>query len=98
MTMSVKYQDLTLNSQLVFTVWEVKAPLQVTDKQENNNAILPPLGGTTLRMFNKRGALRYGRQKLYLWRGVSGDGAMISSTPHKIMPNKGVDKLTKVLI
>ena len=41
-------------------------------------------------------ALRYGRQKLFLWRGMPGDGSLCTSTPHKMMQDVGVDKLSKV--
>ena len=43
-----------------------------------------PLGGTTLRLFSKKGRLKTGAQELQVWLGRAADGGWPSSTPAKV--------------
>lgn len=68
-----KYRDLGPTAQIALTVWEVRegSPGPV------------PLGGTTLRLFSKKGRLKAGSHALKLWLGKTGDISCPSSTPGK---------------
>ncbi|XP_024518652.1 phosphatidylinositol 3-kinase VPS34 [Selaginella moellendorffii] len=72
-TLTGKYRDLSLNAQLAFTVWDVSNPLQEI-----------AVGGSTLRLFNSKGQLKTGKQRLRLWRGRVADGSAVSTTPGKV--------------
>jgi phosphatidylinositol 3-kinase len=82
----MKYQDLPSTTMMVMTLWDVYSP---------RNAI--PVGGTSLYLFGKNRILRKGRQKLYLYPDVEGDGSEPSKTPGKRRKTNEVDRLEKVL-
>jgi phosphatidylinositol 3-kinase len=69
-----KYRDLNPTAQIAVTVWEVR------EGKENPS----PLGGTTMRLFSKKGRLKTGNHTLKLWLGQEGDITYPSSTPGKI--------------
>jgi len=69
-----KYRDLGPTAQIALTVWEVR------EGEENPS----PLGGTTIRLFSKKGRLKVGNHTLKLWLGQEGDITYPSSTPGKI--------------
>jgi phosphatidylinositol 3-kinase len=69
----VKYRDLGHDAQLALTVWEVR-----------EGEPRRPLGGTTLRLFSKKGRLKSGPQELQLWLGRPADTVWPSSTPGKV--------------
>lgn len=69
----IKYRDLGHDAQLALTVWEAR---EGTPRR--------PAGGTTLRLFSKKGRLKTGGQGLQLWPGRPADGAWPSSTPAKV--------------
>ena len=92
-----KYCDLTANCSLVVTVWEGNNRAGGAGMNEVREFNQTPIGGTSIRLFNRHGALRFGQQKLFIWKGVGGDGAVNSSTPHKIKPDVGIDKITKII-
>eukprot|EP00887_Chlorella_sp_A99_P006299 scaffold3.g6299.t1 len=69
----VKYRDLGHTAQLALTVWEVR-----------EGAPRRPLGGTTLRLFSKKGRLKTGGQELQLWPGQEADVRWPTSTPGKV--------------
>ncbi|KAL9258130.1 Phosphatidylinositol 3-kinase, root isoform-like protein [Drosera capensis] len=72
-TLSTKYRDLTAQSQLAFTVWDVSC-----GKHEGL------VGGATILLFNNKKQLRTGKQKLRLWFGKEADGTVPSATPGKV--------------
>ncbi|KAJ7556481.1 hypothetical protein O6H91_05G085500 [Diphasiastrum complanatum] len=87
-TLSAKYRDLTANAQLALTVWDVSRPRQEV-----------AVGGATLRLFNSKKQLKTGKQKLRLWRGCVGDGAIATSTPGKVPKTERgeLERLEKLL-
>lgn len=68
----MQYRDLAHDTRLALTVWERAegCPEKV-------------LGGTTLRLFSKKGRLKTGRQLLKLWLGREADLSQPSGTPAK---------------
>jgi phosphatidylinositol 3-kinase len=73
LTFPIKYRDLGHDAQLALTVWGVR-----------DGASPAVLGGTTLRLFSKKGRLKTGAQELRLWPGRTADAAWPSSTPGKV--------------
>ncbi|GAB4839778.1 hypothetical protein Ancab_020488 [Ancistrocladus abbreviatus] len=71
--LSTKYRDLTAQSQLACTVWDVSC-----GKDEGL------IGGATILLFNSKKQLRTGKQKLRLWLGKEADGSFPSATPGKV--------------
>ena len=71
--MVVQYRDLAHDTQLAITVWECA-------EGKPRRA----LGGTTLRLFSKKGRLKSGRQMLRLWMGREADAGTPSGTPGKV--------------
>ncbi|XP_008795925.1 phosphatidylinositol 3-kinase, root isoform-like [Phoenix dactylifera] len=72
-TLSTKYQDLTSQAQLAFTVWDVSC--------SNNDGLV---GGATVFLFNSKKQLKAGRKKLRLWPGKEADGTIPTTTPGKV--------------
>ncbi|XP_022005232.1 phosphatidylinositol 3-kinase, root isoform isoform X2 [Helianthus annuus] len=72
-TLSTKYRDLTTNSQLAITVWDVSC-----GKDEGL------VGGATIHLFNVKKQLKTGKHKLRLWQGKEADGSIHSTTPGKV--------------
>ncbi|KAN0063522.1 Phosphatidylinositol (PI) 3-kinase [Thecaphora frezii] len=72
-TLPYKLCDLPLNAQLAFTVYDVAGSTSTR-----------VIGGTTFRLFSKKGTLKKAQQRLYLWKGVEGDGSAETSTPAKV--------------
>nr|XP_025654267.1 phosphatidylinositol 3-kinase, root isoform isoform X2 [Arachis hypogaea] len=70
-TLTTKYRDLTAQSQLTFTVWDVS----------HGDGLV---GGATILLFNRKKQLKTGKQKLRLWPGKEADGAFPTSTPGKV--------------
>nr|AMK48030.1 putative phosphatidylinositol 3- nodule isoform isoform x1 [Lupinus angustifolius] len=70
-TLTTKYRDLTAQSQLTFTVWDVS----------HGEGLI---GGATILLFNNKKQLKTGKQKLRLWAGKEADGAFPTSTPGKV--------------
>ncbi len=69
----IKYRDLGHDAQLALTVWEAR-----------DGEARRPLGGTTLRLFSKKGRLKTGPQELQVWLGRAADGGWPSATPAKV--------------
>lgn len=65
-----KYQDLPLESLLVFTVYDVYGPRKAV-----------AVGGTSFPLFSKKKTLQKGKHKLYIWQNKEGDGSKANSTP-----------------
>ncbi|XP_057494102.1 phosphatidylinositol 3-kinase, root isoform [Actinidia eriantha] len=72
-TLSTKYRDLTANSQLALTVWDVSC-----GKTEGL------IGGATINLFNTKKQLKTGRHKLRLCSGKEADGSIGTATPGKV--------------
>nr|XP_043607077.1 phosphatidylinositol 3-kinase, root isoform [Erigeron canadensis] len=72
-TLSIKYRDLTTNSQLAITVWDVSCG--------KNEGLI---GGATIHFFNMKKQLKTGKHKLRLWQGKEADGSIHSTTPGKV--------------
>jgi phosphatidylinositol 3-kinase len=82
----VQYSILPLKTQLVITLWTTDAP-----------AHRVPIGGTTMSLFGRNRTLRMGRQKLYLWEGMEGDGNPGTRTPGKVKAESDIDRLEKLI-
>ncbi|KAJ7953602.1 Phosphatidylinositol 3-kinase, root isoform [Quillaja saponaria] len=72
-TLTTKYQDLTVHSQLVLRVWDLS---RGKDEELIGGAIIP--------LFNSKKQLKTGKQKLRLWRGKEADGMFPTATPGKV--------------
>ncbi|GAU33793.1 hypothetical protein TSUD_221310 [Trifolium subterraneum] len=70
-TLTAKYRDLTAQSQLTFTVWDLS----------HGEGLI---GGATIILFNNKKQLKTGKQKLRLWAGKEADGTFPTSTPGKV--------------
>nr|GAT46026.1 atypical/PIKK/PI3K protein kinase [Mycena chlorophos] len=85
-TLPIRYCDLPLSAQIVFTVWDIAGPRAAV-----------PVGGSTFRMFGKKWTLRRGKHRLHLWRGVEGDGSADSATPSKLEERDEMGRLEKLV-
>ncbi|KAL6958325.1 phosphatidylinositol 3-kinase [Sarracenia purpurea var. burkii] len=87
-TLSTKYRDLTANSQLGLTVWEVSC-----GKKEGL------VGGATVDLFNTKKQLKTGRHKLRLWPEKEADGSIQTTTPGKVPKEERgeLERLEKLL-
>jgi len=70
---------------LVFTIWDITEP-----------SLKVPAGGTTVRLFGPNRTLRKGRQKLAIWEGQEGDGAINTTTQGKLHSSSEIDRIEKV--
>jgi len=64
----IKYRDLPSRAQLVFTVWEVRPANPALKIKAEPVAI----GGSTFPLFNKKGVVKLGHRKLFLWKNKPG--------------------------
>ncbi|XP_059656126.1 phosphatidylinositol 3-kinase, root isoform isoform X2 [Cornus florida] len=87
-TLSTKYRDLTANSQLAFTVWDVSC-----------GKIEGLIGGGTIHLFNMKKQLKTGKHKLRLWPGKEADGSIHTTTPGKVPKEERgeVERLEKLV-
>ncbi|KAF7367441.1 Phosphatidylinositol 3-kinase VPS34 [Mycena sanguinolenta] len=85
-TFPIRYCDLPLSSQIVFTVWDIAGPRAAV-----------PVGGSTFRLFGKKWTLRRGKHRLHLWQGVEGDGSVESTTPSKLDERDEMGRLEKLV-
>ena len=72
----IRYKDLPLSSQLIFTVYDYAGPPAATSAE--------PVGGTTLRLFGKKCTLKKGKQRCLLWPDNEADAHVNTTTPSKI--------------
>ncbi|KAF3610603.1 hypothetical protein DY000_02050382 [Brassica cretica] len=73
-TLSSKYRDLTVHSQLAITV-SMGCFFRKTEGL---------IGGATILLFNSKMHMKSGKQKLRLWQGKEADGSFPTSTPGKV--------------
>nr|XP_007262933.1 phosphatidylinositol 3-kinase [Fomitiporia mediterranea MF3/22]EJD06669.1 phosphatidylinositol 3-kinase [Fomitiporia mediterranea MF3/22] len=85
-TLPIRYCDLPLSSQITFTVWDIEGPRSAA-----------PVGGTTFRLFGKKGTLRRGKHRLFLWPGVEADGSVDAKTPSKTEIKDEMGRLEKLV-
>lgn len=85
-TLPIKYRDLTLDSQLAVTVYDIEGPGKRT-----------VVGGSTLRLFGKKHTLKKGKQRLYLWPNTPADGTVDSETPSKVGLKDEMGRLEKLV-
>lgn len=78
----IKYQSLPLSSHIVITIWDIIEP-----------GVKVPCGGTSISIFNSKGILRVGEQKLHVWEGQEGDP---NKTFGKIKYENKLEKIEKV--
>lgn len=78
----IKHQALPLSTHIVFTLWDIIDPLRKV-----------PCGGTSIPLFNSKGILREGKQKLHVWESLEGDPV---KTPGKVHYSNKMDKIEKV--
>ncbi|SAM69012.1 related to phosphatidylinositol 3-kinase [Ustilago bromivora] len=72
-TLPYKLCDLPLGAQLTFTIYDVAS--------SNTTRVI---GGTTLPLFSKKGTLKSAQHRLFVWKGVKGDGSVETATPSKV--------------
>ncbi|XP_076350143.1 phosphatidylinositol 3-kinase 59F isoform X2 [Tachypleus tridentatus] len=77
LALPVKFSDLPRDALLACTVWDVYGPRKAV-----------PVGGTTVSLFGKHGALRQGIHDLRLWPADQADGSTQTSTPGKSFSSK----------
>lgn len=82
----IKYRDLPLSTQLVVNVHDIAGPLEPV-----------VLGGSTLRLFGKKSTLKKGKQRLFLWKGVEGDGRVETGTSSKVGIKDEMGRLEKLV-
>ncbi|KAG0248334.1 Phosphatidylinositol (PI) 3-kinase [Mortierella polycephala] len=82
----IKYQDLPLNAQLVFTIWDASSPRKVE-----------AIGGSTLRLFGPFNIISTGPQKLRMWPDREGDGNENTTTPSDAGEQDEMDRFEKLL-
>ncbi|EIM86502.1 atypical/PIKK/PI3K protein kinase [Stereum hirsutum FP-91666 SS1] len=82
----IRYCDLPLSSQIIFTVWDIAGPRAAT-----------PVGGTTFRLFGKKWTLRRGKHRMLLWPGREADGSVESTTPSKMGTRDEMGRLEKLV-
>ncbi|XP_055931311.1 phosphatidylinositol 3-kinase catalytic subunit type 3-like [Argiope bruennichi] len=86
LTLPVKFCELPRNALLALTVWDILEP-----------NVSVAVGGATVSIFGKYGALRQGMHDLRLWNGVEADGSLNTKTPGKIDCSKEqMSKLSKL--
>lgn len=72
LSLPIKFCELPRNALLAFTVWDIYGPQKSV-----------PIGGATLSVFGKYGALRQGIHDLRLWNNLEADGTCNTKTPGK---------------
>ncbi|KAH7963432.1 hypothetical protein HPB52_021159 [Rhipicephalus sanguineus] len=80
----LKFSDLPRNAVLALTVWDVYGPRKSI-----------PVGGTTVTIFGKYGAMRQGIHDLRLWLGFEADGSSKTQTPGKAFGSK--EQMTRLV-
>ncbi|KAH8117761.1 phosphatidylinositol 3-kinase [Phellopilus nigrolimitatus] len=85
-TLPIRYCDLPLGSQITFTIWDIEGPRSAV-----------PVCGTTFRLFGKKGTLRRGKHRLFLWPGVEADGSVETKTPSKAEIKDEMGRLEKLV-
>ncbi|KAL4074993.1 kinase-like domain-containing protein [Scleroderma yunnanense] len=85
-TFPIQYCDLPLSSQITFTVWDIGDPRAAV-----------PVGGSTFKIFGKKGTLRRGKHRLLLWSGQEADGSLESKTPSKLSTRDEMGRLEKLV-
>ena len=71
--LNLQYRDLPHNTQLSLSLYEV-----------GEGVPLAPVGGTTMPLFNKKGRLKTGPQRLRVWEDKQACTAWRTSTPGKV--------------
>ncbi|KAG8194041.1 hypothetical protein JTE90_028384 [Oedothorax gibbosus] len=72
LTLPIKFCELPRNALITLTVWDIYGP---------NKTV--PVGGATVSVFSKYGALRQGMHDLRLWNNLQADGNLKTKTPGK---------------
>ncbi|KAG0301860.1 Phosphatidylinositol (PI) 3-kinase [Dissophora globulifera] len=85
-SLPIKYRDLPLNAQLVFTVWDAASPRKVV-----------AVGGSTLRLFGPFNIILTGPQKLRMWPDCEADGSENTKTPSDTGERDEMDRFEKLL-
>ncbi|KYQ93224.1 phosphatidylinositol 3-kinase [Tieghemostelium lacteum] len=76
-----KHQDLPVDTEMVFTIWDIISPLKRV-----------PIGGTSFRIFGRNRIERRGKHKLCVWQDVEGS----QKTPGQIQGKDEVYRLEKL--
>ncbi len=77
-TLPLRIKDLTRNSQLAITVWDIESPQQGD----------VPVCGATISLFDRNGEFRQGLNELRLWPNKAADGNTKTTTPGFITDHK----------
>ena len=109
----IRLADLPLSSQVTFTVWDATDVSELEDplasegngsgggtRQGAERGIQPAkvIGGSTMKLFGKKGTLKKASHRLYLWPNQAGDGSAETSTPSKVAsePGKKRDEMARL--
>lgn len=84
LTLPMKFSDLPRNAVLALTVWDVYGPRKSM-----------PVGGTTVSVFGKYGAMRQGMHDLRLWLDMEADGSSKTQTPGKVYGSR--DQMSRLV-
>lgn len=85
-TLPIKYRDLSRDSRLVVTVYDIQGPRK-----------LQIVGGSSLGLFGKKSTLKKGKQRLFIHPGLIGDGSIAATTPSKIGLKDEMGRLEKLV-
>jgi phosphatidylinositol 3-kinase len=94
----IRLADLPLSSQVTFTVWDSKDVSEIEQEGEGDSSLGKIIGGSTMKLFGKKGTLKKASHRLYLWPNQAGDGSVETSTPNKVAsePNKKRDEMARL--
>jgi phosphatidylinositol 3-kinase len=96
----IRLADLPLSSQITFTVWDATDVSDLEQKLQNGEdlELARVIGGSTMKLFGKKGTLKKASHRLYLWPNQAGDGSFETSTPSKVAnePNKKRDEMARL--
>ncbi|XP_076443450.1 phosphatidylinositol 3-kinase catalytic subunit type 3-like isoform X2 [Babylonia areolata] len=81
----IQLSSLPRNAVLALTIWDIEGTFRAV-----------PVGGTSIRLYSKRGKLRKGMHDLRVWPDVVADGSEASTTPGKAKTNDLMDRLSKM--
>ncbi|KAL8613416.1 hypothetical protein ACOMHN_057136 [Nucella lapillus] len=81
----IRLSSLPRNAVLALTIWDIEGTFKAV-----------PVGGTSIRLYSKRGKLRKGMHDLRVWPGIVADGSDVSTTPGKAKTNDLMDRLSKM--
>lgn len=102
----IRLADLPLSSQVTFTVWDAIDVADIEKRMEDvglddkadDVGLARVIGGSTMKLFGKKGTLKKASNRLFIWPDQAGDGSAETSTPSKVAsePNKKRDEMARL--